>query len=131
MKALSIRHPWVDLILSGAKTVDVRTWATSHRGPLLLHASGGFGISEREAAARLKQPPPGPEAMGALVGVAELVDCRPVRREDWKKAGLPPLEGKLFAWVLEDARPIEPIPCPGRRLLFEVDEEVVAAAAAT
>jgi hypothetical protein len=129
MKALSIRHPWVDLILAGAKTVEIRTWATRYRGPLLLHGSSAFGVSEREAATRLKVPPPDPSSLGAVVGIAELVDCRPARREDWKKAALPPLEGKLWAWVLEDARPLEAIPCPGRRLLFEVEPEVLATAA--
>src|SRR5947199_7146177 len=128
MKALSIRHPWIDLILSGAKTVEVRTWATRHRGPLLLHGSAGFGISEREMATRLKVPAPDPESLGAIVGIADLVDCRPVLRQDWKKACLPPLEGKLWAWVLEDARPLAPIPHAGRRMLFEVDEESLAEA---
>lgn len=129
MKALSIRHPWIDLILSGAKTVEVRTWATRHRGPLLLHASAGFGIGEREAAARLRVPAPGPDGLGAVVGVAELVDCRPVRREDWKRACLPPLEGRLWAWVLEDARPLGPVAAAGRRTLFEIEDEVVTTGA--
>jgi len=128
MKTLSIRHPWIDLILAGSKTVEVRTWATRYRGPLLLHASAGFGIAEREAAVRLRQPPPEPASLGAVVGIAELVDCRPMRREDWKKAGLPPLSGKLWAWVLEDARPLGPVPFPGKRTLFDVEEESVMAA---
>jgi hypothetical protein len=92
MKALSIRHPWVDLILAGTKAIEIRTWSTRHRGPLLLHASSAYGISEREAAARLRLPPPAPSTLGAVVGVAELVDCRPVRPDDWKGAGLPPLD---------------------------------------
>ena len=129
MKALSIRHPWVDLILAGSKTVEIRTWATRYRGPLLLHASAGYGIPEREASARLRLPPPSPDGLGAVVGIAELAECRPVRREDWKRAALPPLSGKLWAWVLEDARPLGPIPCAGKRTLFDIEEEVVLAAA--
>ena len=125
MKALSIRHPWVDLILSGAKTVEIRAWATRYRGPLLLHAGSQFGIAERDMAARLRVALPDAEARGAIVGLAELVDCRPVLRQDWKKACLPPLEGKLWAWVLEDARPIGPIPHAGRRMLFDVEEEAL------
>ena len=129
MKALSIRHPWVDLILAGTKTIEIRTWATRYRGPLLLHASGAYGISEREAAARLKLPPPQPETMSAVVGIAALVECRPVRREDWKSAGLPPLGGKLWAWVLADARPLGPVFHAGNRTLFEIGEEAVMSAA--
>jgi hypothetical protein len=65
MKALSIRHPWVDLILAGTKTIEIRTWATRYRGPLLLHASSAYGISERETAARLRLPAPDPATLGA------------------------------------------------------------------
>ena len=115
MKALSIRHPWVDLILAGAKTIEIRTWATRYRGRLLLHASAGYGISERDASAR-------------LVGIANLVDCRHVRPEDWANASLPPLEGKLWAWVFSEPEAVEPIPCAGKRTLFDVGDEVLAAA---
>src|ERR1700730_8989877 len=31
MKALSIRHPWIDLILAGSKTIEIRTWLTRPR----------------------------------------------------------------------------------------------------
>jgi hypothetical protein len=129
MKALSIRHPWVDLILAGSKTIEIRTWSTRHRGPLLLHASGAYGISEREASSRLRLPAPEPETMGAIVGIAELVDCRPVRKEDWKRAGLPPLAGKLWAWVFAEPRPVGPVFHAGNRTLFDIDEEVLLAPA--
>jgi hypothetical protein len=129
MKALSIRHPWVDLILAGTKTIEIRTWATRYRGRLLLHASAGYGISERDASARLGLARPAPETLGAIVGVANLVDCRHVQPEDWPHASLPPLEGKLWAWVFSEAEAIEPIPCAGRRTLFDVDEALVAAVA--
>jgi hypothetical protein len=125
MKALSIRHPWVDLILAGSKTIEIRTWSTRYRGPVLLHASSAYGISEREASARLRLPPPRPERMGAILGLAELVDCRPVRREDWDCAVLPPLEGKLWAWVFAEPRPVGPVPHAGNRTLFDIDEEVL------
>ena len=48
MKALSIRHPWVDLILAGSKTIEIRTWSTRYRGPVLLHAGNRtlFDIDE-------------------------------------------------------------------------------------
>ncbi|WP_459939205.1 ASCH domain-containing protein [Desulfonatronum parangueonense] len=36
--ALSIRHPWVELILLGRKTIEVGSGTTRHRGPLWLHA---------------------------------------------------------------------------------------------
>lgn len=39
MKTLSIQQPWAQLIASGIKEVDNRTWATKHRGKILIHAS--------------------------------------------------------------------------------------------
>ncbi|MBW6451440.1 MAG: ASCH domain-containing protein [DPANN group archaeon] len=39
MKALSIRQPWVELILSCKKTIELRTWNTKFRGRFLIHAS--------------------------------------------------------------------------------------------
>ena len=38
MKAISIRQPWAWLVVHGYKDVDNRTWATKHRGPILIHA---------------------------------------------------------------------------------------------
>ena len=38
MKAISIRQPWAWLIVHGYKDVENRTWATKHRGPILIHA---------------------------------------------------------------------------------------------
>lgn len=122
MKALSLRHPWIDAILAGTKTIEVRTWATRYRGPLLLHASGAWGVPEREAAKRLGISVPSDRAAGALIGAATLVDCRPVADADWAAAALPPLEGRLWAWVLTDATPIDPIPRRGSRRLFDVED---------
>ena len=125
MKALSIRHPWVDLILAGSKTIEIRTWSTRYRGPLLLHASGAYGISEREASARLRLPSPDTATLSAIVGIVELVDCRLVQEEDWPKAGLPPLEGRLWAWVFAEPRPVGPVFHAGDRTVFDIDEEVL------
>jgi len=39
-KALSVKQPYAALICAGIKTVENRTWKTSYRGGLLIHASG-------------------------------------------------------------------------------------------
>ena len=39
MKVLSVQQPYADLILSGRKPVENRTWRTKHRGRLYIHAS--------------------------------------------------------------------------------------------
>jgi hypothetical protein len=127
MKALSIRQPWIDAILSGAKTVEVRARPTRHRGPLYLHASRTFGPREREHLERLRGlghllPDPDPERRGALIGQARLVDCRLMGAEDWEAALAEPKQGRYWAWVLSSARPLKkPMRVKGERALFEVE----------
>jgi ASCH domain len=38
MKALSVRQPWAWLIVQGFKGIENRTWQTSFRGTVLIHA---------------------------------------------------------------------------------------------
>lgn len=37
---LSIKQPWADLIVTGIKNIENRTWKTKHRGKIYVHASG-------------------------------------------------------------------------------------------
>ena len=49
MKIISIKQPWASLIIAGGtnirtgaidqKNIENRTWSTSYRGPVLVHAS--------------------------------------------------------------------------------------------
>ena len=41
MKILSVRNPWAWLLVAGYKDIENRTWRTSYRGRLLIHASLG------------------------------------------------------------------------------------------
>ena len=40
MKTISIRQPFASLICCGIKTIENRSWKTTYRGKLLIHASG-------------------------------------------------------------------------------------------
>jgi hypothetical protein len=42
-KVLSLTQPWATLVALGAKRIETRSWATSYRGPLLIHAAKGLG----------------------------------------------------------------------------------------
>ena len=37
--ALSLKQPWAALLVHGGKTIEVRRWATSRRGRILIHAA--------------------------------------------------------------------------------------------
>jgi hypothetical protein len=81
-------QPWANLVVSGKKTYETRSWSTSHRGLLYIHASkgmpdelqalclqepfrGALGIESEEDVRRLPY--------GGLLGIVELVDCWPIR----------------------------------------------------
>lgn len=106
MKALSIRQPWASRILRGEKRIEVRSWATAYRGPLLICATHR------------------PRLVGHPTGVAlcvvELAECRPMRPDDEAAAGVALFSG-AYAWVLGSVRPIAPFPVSGRLGLFDVE----------
>jgi len=39
MKALSLWQPWASLVALRVKTIETRSWSTSYRGPLAIHAA--------------------------------------------------------------------------------------------
>ena len=39
MKVLSLKEPWASLIAAGVKSIETRSWQTSYRGELAIHAS--------------------------------------------------------------------------------------------
>ena len=106
MKALSVRQPWAELIARGEKTIEIRDWATKHRGPLLIVAS--------------KRPDVW--ATGCTVAVVDLVDCRPMTATDEPAAMSVKEKGaKPQAWVLENARRVAPQSVTGRPGVYEVE----------
>lgn len=119
MKAICIHQPWAWLIVSGIKDVENRGWATSYRGPLLIHAGKH---SDREAMEMISQwaeedgfkaPAPADLHTGGIVGVATLIDVVCDSRSIW--AG----RGKKH-WVLSDARRLPFVPWKGQQGLFDI-----------
>lgn len=121
LQAISVRHPWIDLILDGRKTVELRGRATRYRGELHLHASRTYGPAEREAAARLGVPAPTPDKLGVVLGKVRLVDCRKVTEADWSAALAEPRQTRPYAWLLEKPKRVKPFPAKGARVLFAID----------
>ena len=46
MKAISLWQPWASAIAAGVKTVETRSWPTSYRGPLAIHAAKRWTAQE-------------------------------------------------------------------------------------
>lgn len=115
LPALSIRQPWAWLILHAGKDVENRTWRTSYRGPLLLHA-GAWDDGETPAWLRRAFNVDIPDGTvlerGGVVGLAYLVDCVRSSASQW-------FEGP-WGWVLRDPQPLPFFPLKGKLGLFRV-----------
>ena len=113
MKALSIRQPWAWLITHDYKDIENRTWKTNFRGTFLVHAPKKVDREGyRFARAQGIFIPPCPPT-GGIVGSAVLVDCVTEHESPWATGP--------YMFVLEDAKPLDLIRCPGRLGFFEVD----------
>ena len=108
MKALSIHPYFVMQIFAGRKTIEVRSWETNYRGDLLICST----------AKKFKDTIPG----HALL-VARLADVVPFAKKHVDAAYMLPQDWEpgLYAWILEDIRPIVPIPLKGRLSLWNYD----------
>jgi len=42
MKALTLTQPWATFVAIGAKKIETRSWNTTYRGQLAIHAAKGF-----------------------------------------------------------------------------------------
>ena len=121
MRALSIRQPWAELILSGKKAYELRSWRTPVRGRIWIHAARrverDFLPSSELADANL--------VLGALVGTVEIVDCVPFTSliaVEMQNAGAffgDATAAEGFAWRLASPRRLSrPIPYRGTLGLF-------------
>ncbi len=100
MRTLSLTQPWASLIAHEVKRIETRSFKTSHRGPLAIHASKGFpGDAKRFCESRVFCRAMGwPECpsggmtqewcddskvriqslpLGCVVAIVDLVDCLP------------------------------------------------------
>lgn len=115
MKALTVCQPYAHLIALDEKPVENRTWATTYRGPLAIHA----GMSRAWL-----EGPEGNLVFGAVVAVATL-------SEVLAHAKLPPdLRDHRHSlgpvcWVLTNVKRLpRPVPCRGAQGLWNLPTDV-------
>ena len=121
--ALSIRQPWIELILRGRKTIEVRTWSTRHRGGLWLHA----GLRPDTRALRTFDLNPDDLIFGALLGRCELYDCIELNELTWERwrsrhLNKGPLERRQFGWMLRNPCRMAPVNFKGRLGLMRIED---------
>ena len=95
MRGLIVRTPWVDYLLDGTKTWEIRGSATSIRGRIAL-IRGGSGL---------------------VVGAIDLVDCLPLTRDEYLQGEayhrVPTSQNEAlpyvspYAWVMSNPEPFK------------------------
>jgi len=120
MKAISLWQPYASAIALGLKTYETRSWPTSYRGPLAIHAAKHKPVTSlmlagflADAGVKCDRDLP----LGGIVAIAELVACVPTDGMNGYLSGRELAFGDYspgrFAWRLEGIRPVGFAPCRG------------------
>ena len=125
-KCLSLKQPYADLVVSGRKTIELRSWNTKFRGEFLVHASKKV---DKEACERNKIDPDS-LVTGAVVGKVILYDVkfydsdRSFLQDKKKHFAGTGHTGPVFGFLLKDARKIrKPLVMKGKLGFFNVEYE--------
>ncbi len=149
LRGLSLLQPWASLFATKQKRIETRSWATPHRGEIIILAGKRWEAEQAKianqptffAALRQRPIPAGdPQALwaelapgdlhlplGAALAIAELVDCK--RVEDLEISKLEPQEIEFgdyrpgrFAWIFRNLRRLAgPVPMRGAQGLFPIN----------
>ena len=125
MKALSLTQPWATLVVTGAKRFETRSWTTTYRGPLLIHAAKGLRVGARRFSIEALGKAPEEFVRGAIIGRVVLKNVYRTEELASTLTALERLYGDYtpgrWAWELEEAvRLAQPVPYRGALGLFEV-----------
>jgi hypothetical protein len=114
VRALTLKQPWAWAAIQGYKDVENRSWTTSHRGLLLIHAGRRFDpdgfqfLWELGLHTALPMDLP----LGRLIGSVHLEDVVTGSPSKWAARG-------AWHWVLSKPREFRtPILCRGGQKLF-------------
>lgn len=127
MKALTICQPYAHYIRTGEKRVENRSWKTSYRGPLAIHAGKSLEY--------LSGDPLDPDMhFGAVVAVCRLIECLHIAAiRDGQYDRLYPWLGSHLhtegPWclVLGDVKALDPvIPATGKLFLWDWEPTLAA-----
>lgn len=139
MKALSLKQPWATLVATEAKKIETRSWQTSYRGPLAIHASKTwnrgsgdtcilwpFHHALRRAGVKIVyREKPRDLPFGAVIAICQLIDVQPITTEliaqlsVWEYA-VGHYEVGRYAWYLDEVKPLDrPIAATGRQGLWD------------
>lgn len=123
--AISIRQPWIDMILRGEKSIEIRNWEVRRRGLIALHSSWRIDFS---AAHFFGYQEPWRLPRGRVLGVAEISEVVSLDGGRWRelleqhRQPLPYFDG-TYGVTLRDVRALKrPVAHPGKLYFFPLSE---------
>lgn len=135
MKALTICEPFATLIARGAKRVENRTWSTSYRGPLYIHAGKSKDWLNLDPTGKFDSEykiPLSQMSFGAVIAIAKMTDCVHIERigQEHIRKKYPWLENHEHAegpwcFILESVNCIGPWPWRGAQGMFDIDDDEI------
>ena len=121
VRALTIKQPWAELIITGLKDVENRSQRTRYRGRFAVHAGlrrADLDDLDLDSMPRkLRRPVQDAwqrhDNPGRVLGTVELVDCLDNSSSPWAITG-------YWHWILRDPRPYSrPVPAKGQLGMWE------------
>lgn len=127
--ALSLKQPWAALVIAGLKSIEIRRWRTTYRGPLLIHAAREDDDRPEGWSRVAPSIIPLTQRRRGIIGEVELYDCRTYRHQaDFNADGRLHCnepswfeEAGLFGFCFRRVREVPFVELPGFVRLFEVD----------
>lgn len=107
MKAITLWQPWASLVAVGVKTIETRSWSTSYRGPIAIHA-GARPLTPRIKREYYGIQPHAAYQSGLVHGPAGARVCNALDRAGYKAADGSdlPLGAVVATCTLTDVVPI-------------------------
>ena len=139
MKTLSIKQPWADVIRSGHKEIEIRSWQTKYRGDILVVSSlspdrdllrkskiqndqgAFFSHAVYKSEENILN---GYYFYGAAICIAELYSITPFLPKHAVKS-LVDFESGLFAWHLRNIREVENIHIKGQLGFYNTPDNLI------
>jgi hypothetical protein len=136
MKILSLWEPWATWMALRYKKWETRSWTTSYRGLLAIHAAKNTsaikdGTPEEHAEeileiAGLKVEIPREWPLGKIVAVVDLHDCvsTEIAKPDKMESILGNYMPERYAWQTRNLRLVKPFPFRGMQGLKPLPPEI-------
>ena len=133
MKVLSIKEPYATLIKEKVKKIETRSWKTSYRGELYIHASVSKVTKEnKELIPFIKDKN---YSYGQIICKVNLKDCikmtkewiEKLKKDNYQEYICGEYKEGRYAWILDDLEVLAyPIYSIGRLNIWDFNEEIMS-----